>query len=619
MWRPFTLIVIGGMIYANSLSTPFVFDDLIWIRHDWIGTLWPISSALGDSSRPILNLSLAFNYALGRFDPFGYHLVNVLIHICASLTLYGVARRTFHTQALRERYASRADGLAISAALIWLVHPLATQAVTYVIQRGESMASLFYLLVLYSVIRCAQSERRAFWTFAAISCCALGMGSKEIMVSAPLIALLYDRTFLAGSFAGALRERGVLHAGLAATWGVLWVLLDTGALGGDGAWAGFELRNLSALEYARSQPGVILHYLRLCVWPHPLVLDYGWPVATTVTTIVLPTMLLAGLGGMTLWALWKKPALGFLGACFFAILAPTSSVLPIVDLAFEHRMYLPLAVVLMSGVLIVDLGLRRASAPTWIAGALVVVISVPLSAATLLRNRDYRSARSMWQSVVESAPGNPRGQMNLGVALEKEGDHEHALGPLLTATLLDPDGAERHTNLAVTLQALGRSDEAFEHFRRALEIDPTHGDAHRNLGYMLQQQGDSAGAFAHFRAALRKDSGDAFAHLNLASALLREDDFDESLLHFREATRLNPGLARAHAGAAWILLNHPELGTRNPGEALELAERAASLSERGDSTVLTTLADAYEAAGRRELAQRTREEAQQLRPTLEPR
>jgi len=188
MWRAWGLILVGGLVYAASLSTPFVFDDLKWIRHDKIGTLWPISSAFGASSRPILNFSLALNYAVGRLDPFGYHLFNVFVHICASLALYGVARRTFRTHVLSDRYARRADDLAFSAALIWLVHPLATQAVTYVIQRGESMASLFYLLVLYCVIRCAQSERRALWTITAISCCAFGMGTKEMMVSAPLVA-----------------------------------------------------------------------------------------------------------------------------------------------------------------------------------------------------------------------------------------------------------------------------------------------------------------------------------------------------------------------------------------------------------------------------------------------
>jgi tetratricopeptide (TPR) repeat protein len=362
----------------------------------------------------------------------------------------------------------------------------------------------------------------------------LGIGTKEVMVTAPLVALLYDRTFLAGSFATALRVRGGPYAGLAATWCVLLLRFDSGALEGSAAWAGFGLPGLSALEYARSQPGVLLHYLRLAAWPHPLVFDYGWPVAQTVAAIVFPTAVLVTLGLATLWALSRKPALGFLGACFFLVLAPTSSVMPIVDLAFEHRMYLPLAALVVAVVVLIDALLARASAPTWVGVALLVVIAVPLSAATALRNRDYRSALALWQTVVDDAPGNPRGHMNLGLALTKLGRNEDALAPLRNAIALDPDHAAAHVNLASALLSIGRRGEA--------------------------------------------------------------------LHHFREATRLDPIAPRALAGAAWILATDPDRGVRDPAEAVRLAERAATLSNREDFTVLSTLATAYAAAGQRERA-----------------
>jgi tetratricopeptide (TPR) repeat protein len=469
--------------------------------------------------------------------------------------------------------------------------------VTYVIQRAESLMALFYLLTLYCAIRSNESERRVTWILAAVTCCALGMQTKEVMVTAPLVVLLYDRTFLAGSFAAALRSRGTLYAGLAATWLLLLLRFDSSTVSGDSAWAGFGLPELSAAEYARSQPGVILHYLRLCFWPHPMVLDYGWPVADEFGAILWSTALLAALGLATLWALWRVPPLGFLGVCFFLVLAPTSSVMPIVDLAFEHRMYLPLAAVVVAGVVALDAALARASAPAWVGGALLIAIAAPLSAATVLRNQDYRNAEAMWRTVVDRAPDNPRGQMNLGVALSELDRYEEALVFLDTAIALDPDNAEAHGNLGVALGTLGQIDAAEAHLRRALEILPTYVDAHRNYGQLLQQRGDLEASLYHVRAAVRYGPSDAFAHLNLANVLLRIGRGDEALRHFREATRLDPYSPKPLAGAAWILATHPDPSIRNPAEAVLLAERAVERSRREDPTVLSTLATAYDAAG----------------------
>jgi len=609
MWKPWFLVVAGALLYANSLSGPFVFDDLVWVRHDRVGALWPPAAALGDTSRPILILSLALNYAAGGMDPRGYHIANLCVHLFAALTLYGIARRTFRSRALPERYANSADTLAFAAALLWVAHPLATQAVTYVIQRAESIMALFYLLTLYCAIRSDASARRAAWSLAAISCCALGMLTKEVMVTAPLVVLLYDRAFLSGSFAAALRSRRALYAGLAATW--LLLRFDPSALVGDAAWAGFGLPELGALEYMRSQPGVILHYLRLCFWPHPLVLDYGWPVANTLGAILWPTALLSALGLATLWALWRVPPVGFLGACFFLVLAPTSSVLPIIDLAFEHRMYLPLAAVVVAGVVAVDAALARVSAPAWIGVALIVAIATPLSAATVLRNRDYRSAEALWRSVVDGAPNNPRGQMNLGVALGELNRNEEALQYLNEAIALDPDDHEVHLNLAVALIPLGRIDEADAQLRRALEILPTHVDAHTNYGQLLQLRGELEAALEHLRAAVRYGPNDTFAHSNLANVLLRVGRHDEALHHFREAVRLDPYNPKSLAGTAWILATHPDPSTRNPTEAVRIAEQALERSGSEDPIVLSTLATAHAAAGHPDLAVQAAERALQ--------
>ncbi|HEY5226971.1 MAG TPA: hypothetical protein VIJ19_00450, partial [Opitutaceae bacterium] len=237
----------AAVAYLPSFAAPFVFDDVPAIGGN--PTIRHIASALRPpadttvSGRPVLNLSLALDYAAGGTAPWVYHATNLAIHILAALALLGIVRRTLGPRALP---------VAFSVALLWAVHPLNTESVTYVIQRGESLMGLLYLATLYFFIRACGSEgnRARLWYALSISSCFLGMGTKEVMASAPLIVLLYDRTFLSGSFASALRTRGKAYLGLAASWILLGylVLATHGRTGTVGFGAG-----ISPLDYAQTQ------------------------------------------------------------------------------------------------------------------------------------------------------------------------------------------------------------------------------------------------------------------------------------------------------------------------------------------------------------------------------
>ena len=277
----------------------------------------------------MLNLSLALNYAVGGCDVLGYHLTNLAIHLAAALLLFGIVRRTAATfPGLRQGPTAPATFIALAIALLWAVHPLQTESVTYIVQRAESLLGLFYLLTLYCFLRGAASDRAIFWYAGSVLACLLGMATKEVMVSAPLVVLLYDRTFLAGSVGEAWRRRWAYYLALAVTWLLLaWLVAQTALLP----------------RFYGERADKIQQFHMLDIPGHPTwgdsplsttgVLARGtvpglWLAGGDLERCILPAISLLGLLGLTVWALVKRPAWGFLGAWFFLILAPNRALCP---------------------------------------------------------------------------------------------------------------------------------------------------------------------------------------------------------------------------------------------------------------------------------------------------
>ncbi len=257
-WQPEAVARVAGLIllvatvaaYANSLGVPFLFDDRTDIvENASIRRLWPPwAPFLADSpadgplkSRPVVNLSLAIDYALGQLDVLPYHLTNLAIHAIAGLLLFGLVRQTLLLPQLKARYAAAATPLAFTIAAIWTLHPLQTEAVTYIIQRYESLMGMFYLLALYSAVRSETSGHGRGWAIVAVLACLASIGCKEVAVSIPLMILLYDRAFMSGSFREAWRRRWGMYLGLVGCWAALGALMLLA--GGRGHWAGSAWRS----------------------------------------------------------------------------------------------------------------------------------------------------------------------------------------------------------------------------------------------------------------------------------------------------------------------------------------------------------------------------------------
>jgi hypothetical protein len=395
---PWTLTLLGAAIYANSLTGPFVFDDVptilenTYYRHPW--PPWNLLSAptqMPVAGRPFVCLSLALNYALGGLSAPGFRVFNLAIHIACALALFSLIRRTLLTNGLRGRFHRDADAIAFVCALVWMAHPLTSECVNYITQRTDSMMALFYLLTLYCVLRSASAAGTRIWFALAISSCVSAMGCKESAVTLPVMALLYDRTFIAGSFKEALRDRWKLHLALALTWLGLAALMATGP---RSETVGFAL-GLGPLDYFKNQSVVLAEYLRLAVWPHPLALDYGYPVHLTFREILPQASFLTALAAASFAAVIWRPPIGFLGAWFFIVLAPTSSFVPIVsEVGADRRMYLPLAGLATLGVVAIHAAMQMSaqSRARRMSMALAVVVVLALSATTVRRNAQYGDA-----------------------------------------------------------------------------------------------------------------------------------------------------------------------------------------------------------------------------------
>ncbi|MFT3784513.1 MAG: tetratricopeptide repeat protein [Nibricoccus sp.] len=559
------------LAYSNSFRGPFVFDDVgAILNNPTIAKLWPPWDALVGpaggstaSGRPLLNFALALNYVAGGFDVRGFHTVNLAIHVAAGLVLFGLIRRTLKLGGLRDRWQPTAVYIAGTSAALWLLHPLQTAAVTYIVQRAESLAGFFYLFSLYAFVRALSSPETRRWSVISFASCLCGMATKETAGSIPLFILLLDRTLVTGSFREALRKRRGYYIALASTWLLLAALVFS--THGRGGSVGAD-EKITSYSYALTQCKAIVHYLQLALWPSPLIFDYGTATIGTMGEVAWHAALILALGAATLYALWKRCPLGLLGAWFFCTLAPSSSVVPIVTQTIaEHRMYLALCGV----VLVVTIAAFR-----WFyvrAIWLFFPLAMALAAATFVRNNTYASAVALWSDTAAKLPDSKRAHNNLGTALFSENRATEAIEAYQRAVRLDPRYVSALVNLArVQLQIGGR--EAENNFRAALAIDPDNAEAHFGVGFALAARNLLVEAVQHYQEAIRLDPTSTEYRLKLAQTLFRLNQPQAAINTFQAALTLSPHLPAAHAGLGTVLASQGNFAEarREFSEALRL-------------------------------------------------
>jgi tetratricopeptide (TPR) repeat protein len=524
------------------------------------------------AARPLANLTFAINYALagGTANLWGYHAFNLAVHCLAAIGLFGIVRRTLRAPALRDRFGEQASMMiAFAVVAVWIAHPLHTQAVTFLAQRVESLMGFFYVATIYSVIRAAESGFQSRgWTIAAVVACALGMATKETMITAPLLAALW--IWVCWPQEKLLGRPRPLLIGLAAMMVIAFALASMGARSGS---AGFGAGAWTSWSYLMTQAGVIVHYISLAFWPNPLVFQYGWLPADSWRAVMPQLLVLGLLAAGTAAAAIRRMPIALIGVWFFLILAPSSSIVPIsTEVAAEHRMYLPLAAI-VAAVVLGTLALWRAArspAPglsDYLARIALVLVVLFLTLATRERNNVYSSAELIAADVVRNRPQNPHARLTYGSYLVGEKRFAEA---------------EVHLRAALELPLPPSTDET-----------KAHSLAHMYLGMALvsQNKPDEGSRELEQAIALRPDLDRAYPML--AEAQLGQRQPANAVATLERARARRPDDAALHKHAAWILATSSDDGVRSGSRAIQHAERAVALTGARDPIAFDRLAAAH--------------------------
>ena len=512
-------------VYASSIDGPFIFDDSriennppLHITELSAAGLIKAGFASSPKTRPLSYMSFALNYYFHGFNTRGYHLVNIAIHLLTAYFLYLFISTTLNLPPLQSRYG-KAKWLPFAAALIWALHPLQTQSVTYIIQRMNSMAAMFYILALYLYAqgRLTENNRSKLLLFTGTALAGIfALGSKEIAVTLPLFIFLYEWFFFRDLSTGWLKKQ-IIPAAIMLAVIVFLALLYLGLNPVDRIMASYASRDFNLSQRLLTEFRVVVFYISLILFPHPsrlnldhhIVFSSGLfsPLSTCIAAAVIVLLFVTALVTAR-----KERLISFCILWFLGNLVVESSVIGL-ELIFEHRNYLPS----MLFVLLLVVLFRSMVKQPWLRIGSLCIILVLLSFWTFERNRVWADRISLWGDSAAKSPAKARPHNNLAVALKADGQLEKAIFHFKQTVELDPQFFEAYYNLGNAYVTLGRDKEAILYFKKALEHVPENPMLHANLANALFNTWQLAAARYHYSEALRLNPGDMNARINLAN------------------------------------------------------------------------------------------------------
>ena len=484
---------LGGIVYSNTFHCPFNFDDELYIVNNFairnIHDLLSIWKAY--PCRFIALFSFAFNYHFNQLNVLGYHLFNLMVHLASAILVWWFVQLTFLTPAMKgQKIADHANIISLLAGLVFVAHPVQTEAVTYICQRAASMATFFYLASLCFYVKSRLLEDgvvgRKVYYICALAAAVAAMFTKEIAITLPLMVLLYEISFFEkkrGLNWSSCRTLVVTRKQLFPFLATLFIIPSTMLLSKSvlvQTIQGVVKEGISPLHYLLTQFGVMVTYIRLVFLPFNQNIDYDYPIAKSIFEFHTLGSLLF-LMGILFYAkhLWAKHRLvSFSIFWFFLTLLPESSFLPLQDVIFEHRLYLPLvgySILLVSGMFTI---LESNNSKTMV--KILMVIIAGYSFLTYQRNKVWRDDLTLWNDTVQKSPHKARTYGNRGLLYLQQGSYAQAMSDLTQAITLNPDYSEAYNNRGLIYLQQGNFTQAVSDFTRAIALNANNAVAYSN-------------------------------------------------------------------------------------------------------------------------------------------
>jgi Flp pilus assembly protein TadD len=582
------IVILSIIAYSNTFNVPFQFDDEPSIARNIIireGRFFTdpsraenLSEFTGLKMRYVTFLTFALNYRLHGLNVAGYHIFNLIIHIINALLLYFLVVLSFRTPLLADSSLKGRSGvIALSAALLFACHPLQTQAVTYIVQRLTSLATMFYLLsvVFYVTWRlktqdpgCDEGNAgkkqffsrwkiHSYYLIALISS-IIAMKTKEITFTLPAVTALYEFMF----FQGPIKKRALALFPFLLTMFIIPIsLIHTGKPLEDVISDVSEVTRVQTTmtrwDYLYTEFRVLVTYIRLLFMPVGQNLDYDYPVHHSFLNpeVFVSFLFLVFLfcSGVYLFhrSRLSRNALGLTAFgifWFFITISVESSIIPIADVIFEHRVYLPSAgfflaitTALFTGVSTLG-GTIRVSK---VLPAILALIVIALTAATYARNSVWRDEVTLWEDVVHKSPQKARGIGNLGYANQNRGQFLEAIGLYNRALAIRPTSTI-YNNRGMSYYGIGDFAQALQDFTSAIAMNPDYAEPYNNRGVVYSRLGLHAQALEDYTRAVRVKPDFAYAYNNIGNTLKVFGQFDRAIEYYTKAIFFDPRYSGAY-------------------------------------------------------------------------
>lgn len=573
------IIIIGLVIYSSTFNVPFLFDDIINIvdnrsikdlRHFTSPSTFLNNRSLG-------YLTFSINYWLGGLNVSGYHFVNLAIHITNALLVYRLAIALFQTPFFSFHKDGKSDRqfvstLALSSSLIFLCHPIQTGAVTYIVQRFTLLATFFYLIsaIMFIMARIHlpsdgrwQSARFVVYYVISLLSTLLAMKCKEISFTLPVIIIIIELLFFEAS---SLTRIYLLFPFLATLVIIPFSLLLLAAPSGNMiqqmATVTQNSELISRYEYFLTQSRVIVTYIRLLLLPVGQNIDYDYPVIHSPLQLSVLASFVLHSSAMALTIILLKISksdnryrvIAFGIVWFYVTLAVESSFIPLDDVIFEHRLYLPSIGMMLSGTTgLIMVSDRVPGSYAGVVRLLIAATVISLSIATFARNTLWQSGLSLWYDAAQKSPLKPRPNFSLASYLANSGELDAAIDKFRKAINLEPGNSMGHNNLGHALLDKGDLKTAIEEFQQAIALDQENVTARRNLGAALAINGELVSAIIELRKAVQVAPDDAKAHNNLGYTLYLSGDIEEAIKEYQETLKIDPTDSKAQSHLKDIL------------------------------------------------------------------